>query len=75
MSTDLYRVIATVTRTLNGWTSSIQLPTFYVEAVSLSEAIRKARIVANAHIDADCVSLGVCHAETGDYQGATFNKG
>lgn len=63
-----YLVQAVVTRELNGWRSSVQLPIFWVDAASISEATRKARMIADAHVDRDCVSLAILNVQTGEYQ-------
>ena len=70
------KIVATATYVNpQGWTCSIQIPTFYLEDVaSMGEACRIAYDVIDPHKLMKCVAFGAYCEETQEYQGYASDR-
>jgi hypothetical protein len=64
-----YQIQATVTHEHDGWRTSTQLPTFFVNALTLDVALTRAITITNPHglLENSNVCLTVYCEETGEY--------
>lgn len=67
------RILAATTHTDNrGWTSSIQIPTFYLECEDMVQALIQARTVVDSHKRLRVCIAAYCE-EFGMYEGMNWD--